>query len=52
MGSICKSLKIEKTIVYAVNNVLLNLTRLFELILVFQDGFGMYYIRVFCNFPG
>jgi len=45
MGSFCKSLKIEKTIAYAFNNVAelkyhqRRSERLFELILVFQGGF-------------
>jgi len=58
MGSFCKSLKIEKTIAYAFNNVLLNwgvtkegmYERHFELTLVFQGGFGVCYIRVFSNY--
>jgi len=54
MGSFCESLKIEKIIAYAFNNVLLNwsiikegLRGFFELILVFHN---MHYIRVFVNF--
>ena len=56
MGSFCKSLKIEKTIAYAFNNVSLNWSitkgaRGFQS-LSSKVVFGVRYIRGFCKFPG
>jgi len=55
MGSFGKSLKIKTTITYMrfaeLEYYQRRFERLFELILVFQGGFGVRYIRVFCEFP-
>jgi len=59
MGSFCKSLKIEKTVVCDFYNVLnwsiyyqRRSERLFEVVLVFQISSGVCCIRMFCKFPG
>ena len=54
-SSFCRSLKIEKTITYAFNNILLNWSNIKEGLRDFLFSkvvFDLHYIRMFSKFPG